>query len=229
MTHEEAAEARLLAALIDAHQQDCAQLSRVLHDEVGQILTAVGLQLELLRLDFREQLPALDARLAAIQALLETAVSRIRRISYDLDPALVEKAGLAFALEQLVGRYRQKFDGPLRLMVDLPERLPDDVAKAFYEIADRALANAVQHAQTPRIEVLVHPSAEGSVLEVRDWGVGFSRHPPGQKIRGLGVLLMEHFAARAGIRLSIESILGQGTVVRAVRPNASVSSRATRD
>lgn len=223
------ASARLIAALINAQQEDCARLSRLLHDEVGQTLTAVGLQLELLRLDFREQLPAIDTRVAAIQELLETAISRIRNMSYALDPALVEKAGLAFALEQLVGRYRQRFDGPVRLMVDLRERLPNDVANALYKIADQALANAVQHARSPRIEVLVHPSVDGTVLEVRDWGVGFSAKPADEKIRGLGVVLMEHFAAQAGIRLSVESAPGQGTVVRATFPQDAAPSQVSRD
>lgn len=221
--------ARLIAALINAQQEDCARLSRLLHDEVGQTLTAVGLQLELLRLDFREQLPAIDTRVATIQELLETAIARIRNMSYALDPALVEKAGLAFALEQLVGRYRQRFEGPLRLMVDLRERLPNDVANALYKIADQALANAVQHARSPRIEVLVHPSVDGTVLEVRDWGVGFSAQPADEKIRGLGVVLMEHFAAQADIRLSVESAPGQGTVVRATCPHEAAPGQVSRD
>ncbi|HXG35309.1 MAG TPA: histidine kinase [Bryobacteraceae bacterium] len=208
-------EARLLVAWINAHQEECRRLSRVLHDELGQTLTAAGLQLDLVRLDFRDKAPELDARVAAIQDLLEKAVARIRQLSYELDPAVVEKAGLAFALEQLVGRYRQRFDGPIRLMLDLPQRLPDPVAHAFYKIADQALANAVEHARSPRIEVMVHPFPEGTVMEIRDWGAGFAPAEAGRRTRGLGILLMEHFASQAGLRLNIDSTPGRGTVVRA--------------
>jgi signal transduction histidine kinase len=208
-------EARLLVAWINARQEECSRLARLLHDELGQILTAAGLQLDLVRLDFRDKIPELDARVAAIQDLLEKAVARIRELSYELDPAVVEKAGLAFALEQLVGRYRQKFAGPIRLMLDLPQRLPNPVANALYKIADQALANAIQHAQSPRVEVLVHPSQEGTVMEIRDWGVGVAAAETGRRTRGLGVLLMEHFARQAGLRLTIDSTPGHGTVVKA--------------
>jgi signal transduction histidine kinase len=209
-------EGRLLVRLVHAHQEECRRLSRLLHDELGQILTAAGLQLDLVRLDFRDKAPELDARIAAIQDLLEKAVVRIRQLSYELDPAVVEKAGLGFALEQLVGRYRQKFDGPIRLLLDLPRRLPTEVAAAFYKIADQALANAVQHARSPRVEVMVHPSPEGILMEIRDWGVGLTAAEAGRRRRGLGLLLMEYFASQAGLRLSIESAPGHGTVVKAV-------------
>ncbi len=222
-------EARLLVRLIHAHQEECSRLSRLLHDELGQLLTAAGLQLDLVRLDLRDKVPELDARIAAVQDLLEKAVVRIRQLSYELDPAVVEKAGLAFALEQLVGRYRQKFDGPIRLLVDVPRRLPTEVATALYKIADQALANAVQHARSPRVEVMVHPSPEGTVMEIRDWGVGFRAAEEGRRTRGLGVLLMEHFASQAGLRLSIESASGHGTVVKAAYGPAAGQTESCRE
>lgn len=218
MSEYEPSLARMIVTLINAQEQEWGRVARVLHDEVGQVLSAVGLQLDVLRMDLKERCPEIEARTVEIQHLLERTIEQVRELSYELNPAVVEKAGLQFALERLIGRYRKRYSGTLRLMVDLAEYLPSQVASAFYKIADQAIANAVEHSQSPLIEVIVKPSQNRTVLEVRDQGVGFVVGRVKDRGPGLGLLLMEYHASQASLELEVTSAPGEGTIVRAAYP-----------
>jgi signal transduction histidine kinase len=212
--------ARMLVTLMNGQEQEWGRISRILHDEVGQIMSAVGLQLDVLRMDMEHQVPEITARTAEIQQLLERAITLVRDLSYELNPAVVEKAGFQFAMDRLIGRYRQGYPGSLRLMVDLGERLPPEVASAFYKIANQAVANAVQHSKCSQIEVLVKTSHKGIVMEVQDKGIGFPIDQVRHRVPGLGLLLMEFHASQAKLQLTITSTPSKGTIVSAVFPSS---------
>src|SRR6185295_11298799 len=95
---------RMLVSTINAREVESDRVSRTLHDEVGQVLSAVGLQLDVLRLDFQKQAPEIAPRTIEIQKMLDLAMSQVRTLSYDLNPAVVERVGLQNALDRLVGR-----------------------------------------------------------------------------------------------------------------------------
>jgi signal transduction histidine kinase len=217
--------ARLVVTLMNAQEQEWARVSRVLHDEVSQVMSAVGLQLDVLRMDLQDQVPEIPARTAEIQKLLERAISLVRELSYELNPAVVEKAGLQFALERLIGRYRKKYSGTLRLMVDLVELLPPEVASALYKIASQAIENAVHHSKASLIEVMIKPGPRTTILEVRDQGTGFRMEDFKGKAPGLGLLMMQYYASQTDIDFSVTSEPGRGTIVKAVYP----SSRSRRE
>ena len=214
MTEDQRRLKRMLVSAINAREVEFTRVSRLLHDEVGQVLSAVGLQLDVLKLDYRAQLPEIAGRTKEIQDLLERAVVQVRALSYDLNPAVVEKAGLESALDRLVGRFRAGFGGKIRLHYDPAFRPPLEVGNAWYRIAELALDNAVQHAQAGRIEVEVRASKKLATLEVRDDGKGFSRDDANVQTPGLGLLLMEHYASQAPVEVVFESAPGAGTVVR---------------
>jgi signal transduction histidine kinase len=182
---------------------------------VGQNLTAFGLQLDLIRMDLETLSPPTCARVAEIQHLIESIMEEVRDYSYELNPSAVERAGLRAALDRLVGRIRPRFAGSVRLNVDPSLKLDPQIASAFYSIAQEAVENAVQHSSCSAIEIAVKSTREGPSLEVRDNGRGFD---PGDIFggrRGLGLLSMEHYAAQAGLDLSITSNQESGTAVRA--------------
>ena len=106
-------------------------------------------------------------------------------------------------------------------MIDLPQRLRPEAGAALYKIADQALSNAVKHSECRQIEVIVKPSAKGVVLEVSDQGKGFDFRAVKDRSPGLGLLLMEYHASQAGLQLSVTSIPGKGTVVRAICPSSA--------
>ena len=215
MSDQSKALSRLLISTINAREVESARVSRALHDEVGQVLSAVGLQLDVLKLDFKAAAPEIVQRVEEIQRMLDRAVQEVRSLSYDLNPAVVERAGLQFALDRLVGRYRQGFSGSLRFLFDPGVRVPLQIGDAWYKIAEHAVANSVEHGACTKIEVLVKAQAKAASLEVRDNGKGFPVASTKRNAAGIGLLLMDHYAAAAGIDLSIRSTPARGTTVRA--------------
>lgn len=193
-------------------------MSRFLHDSVGQNLTAFGLQLDLMRMDLETLSPEVCGRIVEMQNVLGEMMESVREYSYELNPSTVERAGLRPALDRLAVRVRERFPGTLRLNVDPSLKLDPKVASALYQIAQEAVENAVQHSSCTMIEVTAKPARSGNYLEVRDNGKGFDPGDLQGGNRGLGLLTMEHYAAQAGLDLSVVSTRGSGTTVRAVAP-----------
>jgi two-component system NarL family sensor kinase len=205
---------RLLISTIRTREDEFMRVSRTLHDEVGQVLSAVGLQLDVLKLDYKQKAPEIVERVDEIQKMLDAAVQQVRTLSYDLNPAVVERAGLHFALDRLAGRFRGRNSTSIRLMAEPGLRVPLPVANAWYKIAEHALDNAVTHARCSKIELQVRSNSKGALLEVRDNGTGFAVPQAKQQVAGLGLLLMEHYAASAELELTIKSSPAKGTLVR---------------
>jgi len=192
--------------------------SRFLHDSVGQNLTALGLQLDLVRMDLETVSPEIGRRIAEVQKMLGDMMEAVREYSYELNPSTVERAGLRSALDRLAGRVRARFTGSLRINVDPSLKIDPRIASALYQIAQEAVENAVQHSSCSLIEIAVKSTRSGGFLEIRDNGKGFDPSDLQGNFRGLGLLTMEHYAAQAGLDLSIASNREAGTTVRAVSP-----------
>jgi signal transduction histidine kinase len=136
---------------------------------------------------------------------------------------VVERAGLQFALDRLVGRFRDQYKANIRFLFDANIRPPVEVGNAWYKIAEHALENAVRHSRSSKIEVQVKASAKSASLEVRDNGCGFQVKETLQNAAGLGLLLMDHYATSAGLGLAIKSSAARGTTVRVTYPIPSNS------
>ena len=200
---------------LKAQEFERTMLSKFLHDSVGQNLTALGLQLDLIRMDLETISPETCGRIANIQKVLEEMMESVREYSYELNPSTVERAGLRPALDRLVSRIRTRFSGTLRANVDPSLKLDPKLASALYQIIQEAVENAVQHSGCSAIEIAIKSTRTGPVLEVRDNGRGFDPADLVSGRRGLGLLSMEHYAAQAGLEMTIASAPETGTTVRA--------------
>jgi len=209
----------LALAALERQRLERGRLARMLHDEVAQILSGAGLQLDILRMDLEEKAPEIVGRTAEIQELLERVVRRIRDLSYDLNPDIVERAGLQPALDLLVGRFRKVFSGGLRLMYDSTVRIPSSAGVALERIAEESVANAIRHGRCAQIEIIFKSTRDGAALEVRDDGTGFDYEKERRVPRGLGLLMMEYCAAKAGLELTVDAEPGRGSSVVAVAPD----------
>jgi len=205
---------------LKAQEFERHMVSKFLHDAIGQNLTALGLQLDLARMDVESVSPETCVRLGEIQQVLETIMEQVREYSYHLNPSAVERAGLRSALDRLTEQVRARFTGGLRVNVDPNLKIEPRIASAFYHIAQEAVENAVQHASCSQVEIAVKSTRSSVTLEVRDNGRGFDPADILGGARGLGLLSMEHYAAQAGLDLSIDSKIKVGTTVRAAVPEA---------
>jgi len=199
---------------MNAPELDNARLSRLLHDEVGQVLSAIGLQLDLLRMDIADASASAANRIGDIQRLIEGAIGNVRNLSRALNPSAAGQAGLETSLQQLAERYRRASAGVIRMYYDTSVRPPAGVAAAMYKISELALDNAVRHSGAAEIDVVVKRIKTGVSLTIRDNGKGFSPRDGNTLERGVGMHLMRRHASAAGLRLSIASAPGRGTIVR---------------
>jgi signal transduction histidine kinase len=205
----------MLVALVNERDLELARVSRLLHDEISQVLSAVGLQLDVMRMDFAPQVPEIAGRTAEIQRVLEQAIVHLRDLSYELNPSVVERAGLQSALDRLVGRIRQSFAGHIRLHYDSVIRIPTELATALFKIAEYAVEQSAQQPGCTQIEIHVKRAQGAFVLEVSDDRPSPAQRRPKDSPQAIGRLLAEYYAAQSGVVLSEIHVPAKGTTVRA--------------
>lgn len=217
--------AQMLFAAVSEHEAALSRVSRLLHDDVSQVLSAVGLQLDAMRMDFRAEAPGIEERAAEIQNMLEQVIEQLRDISNELNPSVVERAGLQFALDSLAGKVRKTFPGALRLHFDSTARVPTSIAKTFYKIAEFAVDNALARPECTMIEIQVKKARGECVLEVHDNG---NLDSSDSIASSLGQMLMEFYANQNEVELRQKGSPDQGTVIRASCPLPETQSGSAR-
>ncbi|MFF9623172.1 sensor histidine kinase [Streptomyces griseosporeus] len=195
------------ARALEAQERERRRVARELHDEVGQTLTAVLLQLK----RAADRAPAgLRDEVGQVQEATRAGLDEIRRIARRLRPGVLEELGLASALRALAA----EFTGPgLTVRADLDPvlpRLPAETELVLYRVAQEALTNTARHAGARRAGPALRAGPDGAVeLLVRDDGKGVGDAPEGAGISG-----MRERALPAGATLTVVPAPGGGTDVR---------------
>ncbi len=207
----EAERATSAARALSAQEAERHRIAAELHDEVGQTLTAVLLELKRVA---DHTPPAVRDELHQVQEITRASLDEIRRIARRLRPGVLEELGLTSALKALTG----EFTGPAltvghRIDTDLPT-LGRDTELVLYRVAQESLTNAARHAAARRADLTLKRTPAGVELSVRDDGRGLGGAPEGAGIRG-----MRERALLIGAGLSLGSLPGGGTEVRLVVPN----------
>ena len=200
---------QMLLGFVSERESDYARLARFLHDEVGQVLSAVGLQLDALRHDLGARTPELDQRTGEIQQMLETIIASIRDLSYELNPSVVQRTGLQFALDRLTSRLRSGFSGAIRAQLDPTVRVPPDRAEAMYRGAEAAIELATATPECSHVDVHLKRSRNDFVLEIRaNATIEF------EAASSFPALLMNYYASRNQIALNVNRSNERDTIVR---------------
>jgi two-component system, NarL family, sensor histidine kinase UhpB len=183
------------------------RVAQELHDEVGQALTAVMLQLSRVA----KRAPAeLQDELRDAQETTRASLDDVRRIARQLRPEALDDLGLVPALGALASAFAERTG--MRVQRHLNDALPPlaaDVELALFRVAQESLTNAARHADTHRVDVWLEPDHDTVVLRVRDHGKGLDGARPGSGIRG-----MRERALLIGGELTIEEAVGGGVEVR---------------
>ncbi len=210
----------LTRRLMQTQERERLQLARELHDQVGQSLTALRLQLDAVA---SPQSRPTRLRLARdAKAVVDELLERVQELSLNLRPPLLDQLGLVAALRGCLRTFRRSSGLVTRLEADpQPPELPAEVASASFRIAQEALTNVVRHACATSVSLVVRFRAGGLDLRVCDDGQGFDlarlRGGPGRR-DCLGLLGMEERASLVGGTLQIRSSPGRGTKVHARLP-----------
>jgi signal transduction histidine kinase len=217
----------LLEKLLTAHEDERRRIARELHDEAGQALTALIVNLELVA-----QEPSADrlrVQLGQLRELAERTLGEIRRLIYDLRPSILDDLGLAAALRWCAKNLLDPRGIAWTLSVSgIAGRLPAGLETVAFRLVQEALTNVLRHAEASSVAVRV--ALEGRELHIRieDNGRGFDPRGarPAERPGGLGLLGMQERVELVGGRWEVQSTPGVGTRVSAVLPVRSEQAGA---
>ncbi|MEX2264896.1 MAG: sensor histidine kinase [Bryobacteraceae bacterium] len=201
----------LSARMLQVEEEERSRISRELHDEAGQSMLCIRLQLEMLEKTLPPELDGLRARIGETREVAERTILEIRRIIADLRPAVLDQLGLAAALRQLVNRVARVLPAKVRLSIDPAlGRLPRDLEIITYRLFQECLNNAAKHARATEIKISLRSADERLMLRIVDNGVGFQ---PNGQAGGFGLTGIRERVALLRGQLDIESRPGSGTKV----------------
>jgi len=214
----------LTARLQSIREEEQSRIARDLHDELGQILTALKMGLRSLEatvgsIDPQNVNGVLD-RVVAASEMVDQTLTTIRRIATELRPGSLDRLGLVPALRQEIRRFESR--AGIRCEASLPDQIPElnpDVATALYRICQEALTNVHRHATASRVRVTLQIDSGSITLHVEDDGRGFEHVVPGSP-QALGLLGMVERAAGLDGHVHFRPADGHGTVVTASIPLA---------
>jgi signal transduction histidine kinase len=199
--------------MLSIQEQERVRIAREVHDELGQALTAMKIDIQ--QLAKRE--PSLAEPLGAISRAVDNTVELVRRIATDLRPAILDDLGVTAALEQQLRRLRENTGMQTTLTVAEEPALDMLTGVTLYRIAQEGLANVIRHAEATEVEVSLAIENDAAVLEIRDNGRGMSREQI-TSAHSLGLLGMRERAELLGGSVVIESREDEGTCIRATLP-----------
>ncbi len=198
-----------------AQEAERLRIAHGLHDEVGQVLTGVLLQLD----DVAEPNPDRRAALDETKQSVRQALEEVRRIAQELRPAMLEHLGLVSALTELASQFSRRLGIPVdrRFGADLPP-LSDEVELAIYRVAQESLTNIARHAHASRAALSLERGTRSVVLRVSDDGTGFDEAVATAGGHG-GVRGMRERAMLVGGALAVRSGTSGGTEIRLEAPS----------
>lgn len=214
----------LSARLQEAREEERAAISRRVHDELGQALTALNWEIAWLKdrvtPPVQRQQPEFADKLSGMSGMVDTMMQTVRKVSAELRPPILDHFGLVAAIEwqanEFQARYqivcevlaREKMDGPNR-----------DVSTAVFRIFQEILTNVARHASATKVRVQLNENPSGMALIVNDNGRGITE---GQKTHSLGILGMSERAHLFGGAVEITGSPGKGTTVTVFIPRESI-------
>lgn len=212
ITGRRQAEATLrdLAAHRDAvREEERKRIAGDIHDELGSLLTALKMDISLLRMELGGN-PAAGQRLAQMRELTEHTIRMVRQVATRLRPTALN-LGLVAALEWLLEDFGQRTGIACRLDADAEANLDDAQTTAVFRIVQESLTNVARHAQAGEVEVSLQRSGEGLELTVADDGRGFDTRAVANG--SFGLLGIRERALALGGRVAVLSAPGSGTRV----------------
>ena len=203
----------LLRRVVRAQELERQRISRDLHDQLGQQLTALRLNLETIK--DRSGDNAIAEQVAQAQAVAENLDSEVDFLAWELRPAALDETGLVAALENFVQEWAKHFnikaDYHTARLTNI--RFTPEAETSLYRIAQEALNNVYKHAGATRVDVILERRDQNAVLIVEDDGRGFDTEADMDEGRGMGLLNMRERAALIGGEFDIESTPGEGTTI----------------
>lgn len=218
---------RLSGHLVDIRESEARRIAHELHDEVGQSLTALKLELQ------RASNPTTSFHVQDCLDIVQHVLNEIRDLSRDLHPPMLEDLGLESALRWFLDQQATRSGLNVHFQSNLPARLPHPLELTCFRVTQEAVTNIIRHAAAENIMVRLHRQDGHVILHIIDDGAGFDLDNAHQRsLRGenLGIFGMQQRVQLLGGQLDIATEPGEGTTVTAslpiTNPSADIPSKA---
>ncbi len=199
----------LSAELMKAQEKERTRISKELHDELGQSLAILKHRVRSIGKKLIAYQPQMSHDSDATVDLVDEIIEKVRQISRDLNPSILEDVGLCPALRSLADNFMQEYEIPVTLDIDEIDALfSKETARNLYRIFQEALTNIAKHADASHVNVQISKGTEYVYFLIEDDGKGFDTNEArarDEKRRGLGLPLMEERADLVGGTLEITS------------------------
>ncbi|MBX3122004.1 MAG: PAS domain S-box protein [Nitrospira sp.] len=205
---------KLTARLESVREEERILIAREIHDELGQALTGVKLELSLLHDQLLNVAPTVHHRLESISGLVDATIQSVRRIATDLRPIVLDQLGLIPAIEWQTHEFQSRTGIECRLDVYLRSAcLSQTASTAMFRIFQEILTNVVRHAKASVVKITLQEQGGGLVLEVQDNGRGITETELADP-QSLGLVGMRERALLLGGSITFAGNAGSGTIVR---------------
>lgn len=185
-------------------------ISREIHDQIGQSLTALKLDMNWLKEPFKNANPETATKLQGMIDLVSNTIKDVQRISSDLRPGILDDLGLAAAVEWYSGEFTERTG--IRCNLKLDDSVPDDPPKnlVFFRVLQETLTNVIRHANASTVTIKLRHTRKGTTLTIQDDGIGITRENI-ESGKSLGLIGMRERIKQFEGKLDISSGTGQGT------------------
>lgn len=202
----------LSESLENIREQERARIARELHDDLGQQLTGLKLELSWLSNRVRDgHIPAVE-RITEMKQQLDGAIASVRRISTELRPIILDDLGFEEAVKWLVGEFTKRTHIPVHLDLQAEVCVSNtQLATALFRIVQESLTNIARHAEASQVDIVLEKDAEHLVLSIADDGKGL---PLGLQSGGFGLVSMRERANSLGAKFNISNGKSKGVTIR---------------
>lgn len=202
---------RLSAELVRAQEQERKYISRELHDEVGQSLTALGIEIGNIQRLRQEPGLEFDEHVDAAKELAQGTLKTVREMAMGLRPSMLDDSGLVPALRWQIREFSKRTRVPVDLQTDgTLDGLGERVSTCVYRVVQEALTNCARHANADNVRVVIHGKDHLVHLAIQDDGIGFD---PSGETDGLGIVGIEERVQDLGGNVRITSEAHRGTLL----------------
>jgi two-component system sensor histidine kinase UhpB len=203
--------------LTEVRENERAEISRELHDQLGQSLTALKLDLNWL-MDHAKTDPETRKKLTSMTNLVTSTIHDVQRISAELRPGILDDLGLAASIEWYAGEFEERSN--IRVIMDLDDVQSNSTRNnlAFFRVMQESLTNVIRHSNAKNVKLILCRSVENIVLSIEDDGVGISEEHLSSP-HSLGLIGMHERVRQSDGILEITSEQGRGTLIRITIPD----------
>ena len=208
----------LTLKLIVSQEEERRKISRELHDEAGQLMSTLKINLEMIGKNLPTPSQTISSLIQKSTELVDQTSCEIKRICTNLHPSVLDSLGLRAALSSYIDGFQNSYGIRAEFnSCELEERLPLEIEQVIYRVVQESLNNIAKHARAPQLSVNLIDTPSSIITTVEDNGVGFDVKTTlsSQEVnRGLGLLGIKERVSLVRGKVTIKSASGRGTVIR---------------